>query len=216
MHETPAMESRFISSPDVGFRLETWKPEKGKNIMLVTGLSGSGKSTFAKNLAKRPNHMHIELDWYDHYKNFAHPENPGWVLFVNCFRELTDRDTWSDLDAVTRLDVFERGWTLFKEKCAKTPSTLYIVEGIQVVTLIHRCAKSRGGNDPKTMPLVVKGTSAYTSVKRARNRCPAAYPQNFVSQVVEWMGYDKRNRKFMAEMLASGTPQDPADFGLYD
>lgn len=216
MTETPAMESRFISSPDVGFRLGEWKPEKGKNILLVTGLSGSGKTTFAKNLAKRPNHLHVELDWFDHYKNFRHPENPAWVMFVDCFRELTSRDTWFDLDAVARVGVFERGWNLFKEKCSKTPSTMYIVEGIQVATLLPRCAKSKGGNDPKEMPIVIKGTSAYTSVSRARTRSPGAYPQGFIEQFVEWLGYDKRNRKFMADLLATGTPQDPKDFGMYD
>lgn len=212
----PAMESRYISMNDVGFHLKDWKPEAGHNILLVTGLSGSGKTTLAKHLAKRPNHVYIELDWLDNFVIAPHKDNPVWCDMEEMLKDLYVGNPW-EADIVRRIEMLEKWWPQLKAYCAKHPKNMYIVEGIHIVDLMkHGYVKGGMRDDCRKMPIIIKGTSAATSMWRARRRNPDAYTKSYLTTLVEWLGYDRPNRKFMADLLATSQPDSPSDFGIYD
>ena len=60
----PLEESYITSKKDIEYKLDSWK--KGSdNILLITGLSGSGKSTRASQLSKEYNAINFELDLFE-------------------------------------------------------------------------------------------------------------------------------------------------------
>jgi len=59
----PAMGSIIFSGSDVVYNLSKWE-SKESHVLFVTGYSGSGKTTTAKELAKRHNVGHLDTDMW--------------------------------------------------------------------------------------------------------------------------------------------------------
>ncbi len=57
-------ENYVIPKKDLEYNLDDWKSGR-KNLLIITGLSGSGKSTRASKLAKEYNAIHIEVDLFE-------------------------------------------------------------------------------------------------------------------------------------------------------
>lgn len=55
-------EAYLFSKDDIIMNLDSWKKEKGKNVLYITGLSGSGKTTLSNDYAKKYKAKLIELD----------------------------------------------------------------------------------------------------------------------------------------------------------
>ena len=64
---------KLINKKDKTYNLEKWGSSPSNNLLIIAGVSGSGKSTTAKNIKAAKNAIRIELDLY--YENPAKDYN---------------------------------------------------------------------------------------------------------------------------------------------
>lgn len=55
---------KYMEKGDTGYNLDRWGKDKKHNLLAITGISGSGKSTMAYHIAKDNNAYNINLDVY--------------------------------------------------------------------------------------------------------------------------------------------------------
>lgn len=207
----PANESLIFSQKDMGFRLEKWGSGHDQSrALLITGHSGSGKTTLAKELCQKYNARLVSLDWFDFF--ITNPRRPGdpnyaeWKFFTDCVVETGCNKSTRSFDHRRRVQIFGQAWQIFMEKISKKPD-LWVAEGIQVINLMEDIP------DPTTLPIIVKGTSAVSSVNRRMTRDNKYIPDSNgramsrISAYIEWAGIEKTNKRFMGRLLATGTPQ---------
>lgn len=208
---TPAMEGYVINSEDIGFRLDKWNL-KEYPILLVTGHSGSGKTTIARQIALQRGAMMVELDWFDNY--FKYPKSPrddnyeAWKLFTDCIVE-AHNDAPADtrkLGHVARTSLIKKTWMIFTEK-VRQQKKLAVCEGLQVVSLMAAF------RDPFIWPCIIKGTSAVVSAIRRKDRDGKIIMDGkkycFLEIVVLWLGQEPQYKAFMSQQLATGRPMNP-------
>ena len=165
----PATEAAFINHKDEYFNIDKWQRKKDENILYVTGLSGSGKSTVGKELAKKHKAVFIELDvfaWKDYVEDAYEYWNPNGYMeetyavyraFLRSDIPRFSRDTPKNnhLKHAMYKKIFD--W-LYKY-CQDRPDILFIWEGIAIFM----------GMDREFFidkPMIIKGTSMHTSFKR--------------------------------------------------
>ncbi len=136
-------------------------------VLLVTGLSGSGKSYLAKKLEKEYNATSFQVEWLIHSKHVSDEckniletfllENPEIVPYVN--------NKWNNCkieDENELLKKYINKFFLFFLQ-NKNPHKLYIIEGLQLFTLIDF-------ELIKDFPIIIKGTSSFRSLKNRLKR----------------------------------------------
>lgn len=158
-----ANESIFFSGKDEYFNIDKWVRGKGTNILYITGLPGSGKSTLGQELANKYGATFIELDRivegepsvgkWDPDKNF---ESDRIISMIYGHDELiiTEEDSRFSVGIKRK-----RAIDLLYDYCIKRPNTLYIWEGIW----IYESFSKEYFTDK---PLIIKGTSRETSMRR--------------------------------------------------
>lgn len=207
---TSAQEANFLNREDIGFRLDLWGYGKEKyNILLVTGHSGSGKTTLARDLVKKHQAIMISLDWFDWYMKAVKPKDdpdyPAWKFYTDCIRSTGNTTDPMSMEYQERRVLFEKSFKTFRKCCERKSNQLYVVEGIQIINLMTNMP------DPQELPIICKGTSAAVSAMRKYNRDGGARiddaPAGRLKTIIEWMGIEKTNRRFMARLNATGTPQ---------
>lgn len=158
-------ENKIITTKDLEYNLDKWKPGN-KNILFITGLSGSGKSTKAANLAKENNAINIEVDLFEH----------NHIVF--------DSNTNNDEGNLIVKEYFEKKYSgpkKMKQGDPKLPHMLYdfikycmnyaskhkdrlfIIEGIQLADL-------EMADEIKGYPVIIVNTSVINSMYRAAKR----------------------------------------------
>ena len=132
--------------------------QKGHNALFVTGLSGSGKSTFAKELSKKIDAEVIHLDLYFERKGEGNNENFNAFLKEN---GVIKEKMFNDKGKLN-YEVSDRILPLIK----KYPNNV-IVEGVQILdtTLSEHPRKFFKGE-----PMISLQTPKNLSVKRAMTR----------------------------------------------
>lgn len=207
----PANESLIFSQKDMGFRLEKWGSGNNQSrVLLITGHSGSGKTTLAKSICQKYNAHLVSLDWFDFFiTNPKSPDDPNyyeWKFFTDCVLKTGCTSSTRSFDHRKRVQIFCQAWGIFMEKISKEKE-LWVTEGIQLINLMSDIP------DPTILPIIVKGTSAVSSVNRRMSRDNKYIPDSNgramsrISAYIEWAGIEKVNKKFMARLLATGTPQ---------
>lgn len=141
------------------------------NFLLVTGLSGSGKSTYAKKVAQQHNATVITLDGFSQiYKNDI--INECTKKLINDFIKINpilEEELKGDFWHRQKLNNFERykHWnTLFFEFLIKNiinKDQLFVIEGTQIFMTIDT-------KMIKNYPIIVVGTSDAKSFFRRINR----------------------------------------------
>lgn len=168
-----AMEGYFVNQQSIRFNFD--KLSSGEtNIILVTGLSGSGKTTFVKNLIEQHEHKwdgkplhHFELDCLEWYlKGHVPLENlktyePALYDFVYKMR-LTQSKAYTDKEMN---NLYREYIAFIITWCKKRTSAVYMIEGIQIFE-----EYSWGKVDVTNFPLIVVGTGALISTIRAFKR----------------------------------------------
>lgn len=165
----PATEAAFINHKDEYFNIDKWQRKKDENILYVTGLSGSGKSTVGKELAKKHKAVFIELDvfaWKDYVEDAYEYWNPNGYM----------EETYAVYRAFLRSDIprfskdtpknnhlkhamYKKIFDWLYKYCQDRPDILFIWEGIAIFM----------GMDREFFidkPMIIKGTSMHTSFKR--------------------------------------------------
>ena len=123
-----------FSNENEFFGLEEFK-EKKLNTCFVTGMSGGGKSTFAKQLSKEAKADVITLD------NLEYRDKWQWKD-KECSRSLYWIFKWCDANGYTEKDDEEyvhRGHTKFLRwlRTQESPKNRFIVEGVQIPWMFH-------------------------------------------------------------------------------
>ena len=171
-------EGVVISKDDTVIGLDRWKPEKGKNILFITGLSGSGKSTLAEEYETKYHAHMFELDGLGHRYDSSGTAKVLQKVREKCpeydeyFKDRSQKATdnidvlWKASDAA--LDVMKEDY-----------KTLYIVEGIQLYDGLYSDEVLKG------KPLIIKNTSHLTSIIRALKRTSETDDKSFAKAIKE-------------------------------
>jgi uridine kinase len=137
------------------------------NILLVTGLSGSGKSYLSKQLAQKHNATIFQPEWLKHTKHIT--EECRYILdsFFDLHPDIVDlaKNKWNNSKNEDDNELFKKYINLFFEHFlqVRDKDKLYIVEGLQLFTLIDF-------DHIKNYPIIVKGTSSFNSLKNRYKR----------------------------------------------
>lgn len=201
-----AMESTFFSKDDLVWRKDEWGTKCP--WLFITGHSGSGKSTMARDMSKALRVQVIEFDWFDRMDTVkideSDPNYSAWKLYMDCIKK-TGLTSTATLHGEERQKYFLESWNHLAE-ALKRPGKRYIIEGVQVFTLM------RGLDVTYNSPIIVKGTSAAVSLMRAYKRgngkiIVSGSKVSFFSCVRMWLGAESRCKEFMSKLLASGEPE---------
>ena len=151
----------YVSHKNWEFNMDKWKPVAGSNVLYVTGYSGSGKTTYAKTLAKNtPNAVYVDTDLMvlyteDKIKYGADDDSSRLA-----------RQFFKDHKGIIVGDTNDDGYVRVKyvmdwiEKYAHAhPSTLFVVDG---VWMMYYCAPEYF----RSKPIIVMGTSIAKSEYR--------------------------------------------------
>jgi ribosomal protein S18 acetylase RimI-like enzyme len=198
-------ENGIITTKDLEYNLDQWKIG-GKNILFITGLSGSGKSTKAAKLAKENNAINIEIDLFEHND----------IVF--------DKNTNNDDGNIIVKEYFEKkygGARKMPQGDPKLPHMLYdfikycinyaskhkdrlfIMEGIQLADL-------EMAEELKNYPVIIVNTSIIKSMYRAAKREGIKDYFNSFKSFSDFLGWfkwylqmDKNNKKFAKDLKES-------------
>ena len=161
-------ENYIIDKKNAELDIDMWKKDSDHNILFITGLSGSGKSTYARQLANEENATIIELDifqCYDKFKNAGTRKNDISMKMVSEFLEenpeMVDID-FSNIKLESFGDSFTKYFKWLVNKLHKS-NERYIVEGIHVMLFIPY-------SDIKGEPIICIGTSMIKSFWRMWKR----------------------------------------------
>ena len=140
--------------------------ENDKNIIFITGLSGSGKSYLSKELANKYNSSIFQPEWLIHYTHTSEEFKPFLDELIDRYniRNYVDSKWDNSKDEDNNEELKKYINLLVKEFILNANnSKKYIVEGLQLFTLIDI-------NLIKNYYLIVKGTSSVNSLKNRIKR----------------------------------------------
>ena len=171
-------EGVIISKDDTVIGLDRWKPEKGKNILFITGLSGSGKSTLAEEYETKYHAHMFELDGLEHRY-----DSSGSAKVLQKVREkCSEYDEYfkdRSQKASDNIDVLWKAADTALDVMKEDYKTLYIVEGIQLYDGFYSDETLKG------KPLIIKNTSHLTSIIRALKRTSETDEKSFAKAIKE-------------------------------
>jgi len=162
-----------FNRPHSDYNLFKWGNSKDTNILFVTGIAGSGKSTVARDMAKNNNADLINIDLYtfktaDKYlkdmskdfNKFLDKEVTNWkTLQKNAYEVLTKNDRRKMKQAGLWFDTFENALLKYGEQ--QFGKRKVVAEGVQILdeTLFYNNKKALKGK-----PLIIMDTSVEDSV----------------------------------------------------
>ena len=169
----PIDESIIFTSKDIVRNLDDF--ENGKsNILLITGLSGSGKTTMAGEMADEYGAIKLSLDYFQNYHNIENDihyadikkdrKNNPMMRYIDKYvsqnKELKSKShEFSDIDLVSFKSYFEPFFYWLLKELEKDKDNVYVVEGIDIMLCIPY-------NKIKKYPLICVETSAIKSLVR--------------------------------------------------
>jgi uridine kinase len=218
-------ESVVFSKPDYLRNMGKWEENSKENLLFITGLSGSGKSTIAKQYAKEHNAWIINMDAWDCNYIFFEDDSVEWTdgkkvsdkksdlgdqLIIEYFND------HPDIKGHYLMTIIDKDYNAYKkeifpfirwlkETCVtRYPDQLFIVEGLQLFE----------GVTPEYLldrPVIIMGTSVIQSLCREMKRDNF----NFLADVKEgirkfqlWMRDEKQIKKIRQKL------QDADKYGL--
>lgn len=184
-------ESYITSKKDIEYKLDSWKKDSD-NILLITGLSGSGKSTRASQLSKEYNAINFELDLFEHNSilfsnNYNHDE--ANIIMKDIFKKMyggkKNFDKYSDEDYRKEFVKFFKNLLSY---CKSHKDQLFIIEGLQIFKHVAYYDISIIENTP----IIIIGTSLTKSLirryKRDHNTSDGSFkhPIQLMKKYIEW------------------------------
>lgn len=196
-----ANESLLISQNHLEYKVEEWKNNK-KNVLLITGLSGAGKSTMAKSLQKKFNAINIELDLFEHnrllfslnghYERPEHTLDDGDKIIRDYFNSTYNgKVNWNDKSDEEFYSEFMKFFNYLLKYAESNSNRKFIFEGIQIAGIVSLNLDDMILNE---IPCIVIGTSVATSMKRRiqRDKDSGDNMLQHPFQLLKW--YLKRNK----------------------
>jgi uridine kinase len=148
-----------LNTDDIYYKFDEWKPQKNKNILLVTGLSGSGKSTLANDLYEKYKAKVVYLDAFDQLDTSAGNTYMIEDFFAKKKIDYTQYKRVWDIPDIEYDNILNEFFEFCVSEIYKDPHNLYIIEGLQLYAYIDKAAI-------ENLPMVIKGTSYLTSQYR--------------------------------------------------
>ncbi len=155
----------FRNIDDIYYNVDNF-PSSNK-ILLITGLSGSGKSHLSKEIAKEYNAIHFQVEWLIHKSHVS--DECKYILdsFLDKYPSIVPLvdSKWDNVKVEDNNKLLKHYMNLFFKHFleVKDPNKAYIVEGLQLFTLIDY-------DLIKDYPIIIKGTSSINSLKRRLRR----------------------------------------------
>lgn len=151
-------ESSFFDKEDLIIGWDQWRPERGRNIAYITGLSGSGKSTISQQIGAK-NTIVIHLDAIERCEVTYRTES--------IIKKLKAKFKWYNENWYNSDDRYDDDMhhiiLEIVDICEKNPNQLYIIEGVQLFeSLIPEFFIGK--------PVLIKGTSILNSILRRFKR----------------------------------------------
>lgn len=192
-------ENAIISGKDLVLNFDKWKPGEN-NILYITGLSGSGKSTMAEGFEKKGNAKMFELDGvefcYDSSNNGilekAAEKCPKYKKIYDEVNSTHKRHKWIKDEYPILWEMWDKVISVMKEDS----NNLYVVEGIQIWQ----------NHEPEYYsgkPLIIKGTSFLVSEYRASKRDGITL-KNFLKGLVKHIHVGNDLDKFRKSIKSIG------------
>lgn len=166
-------EGNIFTSKDIVKNLDDF--ENGKsNILLITGLSGSGKTTMAGEMADEYGAIKLSLDYFQNYHNIENDihyadikkdrKNNPMMRYIDKYvsqnKELKSKShEFSDIDLVSFKSYFEPFFYWLLKELENDKDNTYVVEGIDIMLCIPY-------DKIKKYPLICVETSAIKSLVR--------------------------------------------------
>lgn len=173
-------ESVIFSKDDLYWNFENFESGKS-NILLITGLSGSGKSTIAKQLSQKYKAEYVELDaLWDLHDKFNYHKNKNTIFYEYLKdKNLVDKVKESEIND----EFYNKILVNFIEYCiSKSKDRRIVIEGIQIYEVYKEKARN--------YPLIIKGTSALKSfLQKSINREHWTYKEflKYSKQDLSWL-----------------------------
>lgn len=174
--------------------LDKWGKDKNHNILYVTGLSGSGKSTIAEKL-KNSSIDVINLDLFLEENDSRNERNKNFVSYLNThypnFDEISRRDVKTGTKEFgNALDRFESCIDGFgREQYSKSRNV--IVEGVQLLDDTLYPDK----NVLKDKPIITPNTSPLRSMIRGMRRDEISIDVADLKERINWYKQSNKNLK---------------------
>ena len=161
---------------------DKWKKSKNNNVLFITGLSGSGKTTYSREISKLYNATIISLD----------------ELFIDSNNTIINKVKDSDiyLDYIkskhdkNRYDKLDKLFSYILNILYNDHNTLYIVEGIQLFD------ETFDSNMILNKPIIVKLTPLIVSLIRGSKR-----DKKSLSNIAQDIGKYISNKKLLDKFL---------------
>lgn len=155
-------EAYIIDKTDATYNIYKWSTDSKHNILYITGLSGSGKTTFANDIAKSENAEIIELDLFQNYDRNKNSKTKNYTIklideYLKEYPEAKDKD-FSNLVSDDFGNYFRPFFKWLRERLSKE-NKKFIVEGIHILLFIPY-------SEIEGEPLVCIGTSMTKSLIR--------------------------------------------------
>lgn len=162
-----------VNRPHTDYNLNKWGKSKDNNILFVTGIAGSGKSTVANTMAKKNNADVINIDLYTFrtttgfvqgmsksFNKYLDKNYPGWQKQQKeAYEVLTKNDRRLQKKAGEWFDTLEEAILGYGRN--QYGKQKVVAEGVQILdeTLFYNNKKAL-----KNKPLIVMDTSAVDSL----------------------------------------------------
>lgn len=168
--ESVLNENIIVPTKDIEHDLDKWKVGK-KNILFVTGLSGSGKSTKAAELSKANNAINIEIDLFEHNSILFDPKNveqgEGNLIMKEYFeKRFGGKKKWKHYYYSENYGEELALFIHYMIEYAKTHADrLFVVEGIQILKLGGKIR-----DEVLECPIIIINTTLIKSIMQAIKR----------------------------------------------
>lgn len=155
-------EGVLVDEPTVAYNYDKWESGES-NIMLITGLSGSGKTSLARGVAEQDNAIMVSLDMFQCYtrfkeNNIKHPS----IEYVEKYLKANPKAKKLDFYDI-RLEGFGEAFVPYfnwlMKYLSKDKKNRYVVEGIHILLFVKY-------SDIKKYPIICMGTSMSKSLIR--------------------------------------------------
>lgn len=207
-------ENLIFNKTDLEFNLD--KFESGTtNVMLVTGVSGSGKTTIAQELAAKYGCAHYQLDWLTDYifggcdiKELLEEREHGLLTYI-AKTGLENTYTYDDFSEQELITIIRSYIKFLIAWCKMQSGKKFIIEGLQIYNTYQE-----GDTHITSCPIIIKGTSGLVSAIRAAKRNDGAFLSNFGPLLKFLFSDNKKIKKLEKDLNASNSFAE--EFKEYD